>query len=71
MDAFQREHQVGWRTRLSTDTVGCLQLTPEQGNPAALAPVWRHQALVREVLEGFADAEEFETVGDSLVLLFS
>jgi len=71
IEAFQRKHRVGLLTLLFTDIVGSVQLKQEQGDPAAVALVQRHHALVREVLAGFADAEEIETAGDSFLLVFA
>jgi class 3 adenylate cyclase/tetratricopeptide (TPR) repeat protein/tRNA A-37 threonylcarbamoyl transferase component Bud32 len=71
VEEFQRRHQIRLLTLLFTDVVGSTRLKQLLGERAAIELTERHHALLREILAGFADAEEIGTSGDSFFMVFA
>src|ERR1051326_6441101 len=69
-ETFSREHRTGLLTIVFTDIVGSTALKKQWGEHEAMGLCQRHNALVREVLSKFSDAQEIETAGDSFLLVF-
>lgn len=68
---FWRRHSRGPLTFLFTDIVGSTRLKEILGEEAGVARIQAHHAMVRALLEGFADAEEVRTSGDSFFIVFA
>ena len=66
----ESKRRTGLFTLLFTDVAGSTQLKAELGDQAGVALLREHHALVRELLAGFAEAEEISTAGDSFLLVF-
>jgi len=68
---FLRRHRLGLMTVLFTDLVGSTELKRRLGDRGAVSLIQRHHGSLRELLARFGEAEEIDTAGDSLFLVFS
>jgi len=58
-------------TLVFTDIVGSTALKQQLGDKAGAALIQQHHALVREVFQPLADAQEISTAGDSFLIRFA
>lgn len=71
VEQFQQKHRIGLLTLVFTDLVGSTKLKQELGDKPAVALIQSHHALVRRLLNGFAEGEEISTSGDSFFIVFA
>jgi class 3 adenylate cyclase len=67
---FGDNHKTGVLTPVFTDMMGSTRLKQELGDTGGVALIKRQQVIVREILAGFAEAQEINTAGDSFFLAF-
>src|SRR5437588_136928 len=70
VEEFLQRHRSALLTMLFTDIVGSTQMKQSLGDRAAIDIFDRHNAIVRETLAQFADAQETNTAGDSFTIIF-
>jgi len=68
---FQQRHRVRLLTLLFTDMVGSTQLKQDLGDDRAVRLILDHHSTVRGLLQGFTEAEEIGTAGDSFFIIFT
>src|SRR5688572_20503588 len=71
VEEFQRKHRIALLTLVFTDFAGATDLKQDLGERTALELIERHDALVREVLARFKEAEEISAAGDSFFIVFT
>ena len=69
--AFFRKHRTGLVALVFTDLVDSTALLSQLGDQAGASFLQRRRQIIREVLGGCPDGEEFETAGDSFLLAFA
>ena len=70
-EAFQRRHRTEVLTLLFTDMLGSARLKQELGDLRAVTLIEAHEALFRQLLAGFPEAEEVDKTGDSYFAIFA
>jgi serine/threonine protein kinase/class 3 adenylate cyclase/tetratricopeptide (TPR) repeat protein len=71
VEAFQLRHRTAVLTLLFTDMLGSARLKQELGDLRAVALIEQHEALFRQLLAAFPDAEEVDKTGDSYFAIFA
>jgi serine/threonine-protein kinase len=71
VEEFRKRHRTALLALLFTDVEGSTALRNEMGELPAADLIERHKGLLREVLAGFADAQEISTAGDSVFFVFA
>jgi WD40 repeat protein/serine/threonine protein kinase/class 3 adenylate cyclase/tetratricopeptide (TPR) repeat protein len=69
--AFQRKHRTAVLALLFSDLVGSTRLKQDLGDLQAATLLQRHEALFRELLARFPEAEEVDKAGDSFFAIFA
>ncbi|MBL9136381.1 MAG: protein kinase [Verrucomicrobiales bacterium] len=70
VEAFRRKHRTALLTMVFTDLVGSTALKRRLGDVPGVEWMWRHDAILREVLRETHDSEEISSAGDSFFLVF-
>ena len=63
LEEFRRKHRTGLLTILFTDIVGSGKIKQTLGDSAGVALIQQHDAIVREILGRFSDAQVIEIDG--------
>jgi CHASE2 domain-containing sensor protein/class 3 adenylate cyclase/tRNA A-37 threonylcarbamoyl transferase component Bud32 len=70
MEEFRRRHRSGVLVLLFTDMVGSTKLKQDLGDQQAVALIWQHHAVIRQLLKEFPDGKEIDRAGDSFFIVF-
>jgi WD40 repeat protein/serine/threonine protein kinase/class 3 adenylate cyclase len=71
VEEFRKRHRTALLALLFTDIEHSTALRREMGELPASALMERHNAIIREVLAEFSDAQEISTAGDSFFIAFA
>lgn len=71
VEKFRRKHRTSLLTLFFSDLEGSTRLKQEFGDERAIELMKTHEAVVRETLADFPDAQEISTAGDSFFCVFA
>ncbi|MBI3272902.1 MAG: SUMF1/EgtB/PvdO family nonheme iron enzyme [Planctomycetes bacterium] len=70
VEDFRKRHRTALLAMVFSDVVGSTALKQRLGDQAAVRLLWRHEEVVRGVLQSMPDSVEVKTAGDSFFCCF-